>query len=137
MKQVEPSHLVFKPDEDIKSISIYSTVNISKVHNLGESGMYTCPITISFYQTDEAAVPETCKRCFTSEHVGIEHAWKLNVTRTSFTSGRQESMFIRVTALPHGQLREWKMSKHEVSVSHLKTHNEPLNIKIGIHVIIS
>ena len=77
--------------------------------------------SVSIFQTGETTIPEKCSKCLTNEHFGATDAWELNVTRVSFENGRQEEMFIRVQAQPNFDLKDWKISSDEVTVSLLSS----------------
>eukprot|EP00111_Clytia_hemisphaerica_P003526 TCONS_00010074-protein len=106
--KVEPERLVFKSNEDVKSIKIYSTVGISQMDG--------CSLQSIFHETQDDAVPMLCTKCLTNDFYGRENAWELNVTRTSFTNGLSEHMFIRIITMPNGNLRDWDQGTHEVMV---------------------
>ena len=103
--------LAFKPNEDYKGISIYSTIDIGTIAVPG-----ICPLSVFFYGTAEGVDPEICEKCFHGGSFTKSSPWILQVQRKTFKNGLNETMFIRIEAI--SSLNDWKREVFEAQVTY-------------------
>ena len=105
---MEPSSLVFEPNEEFKNISIYTTIEI------GQSPSRFCPL-IAFIGGTDVVAPEACKKCLEGATFSKNTPWILSIERKHFDGGPEEVMFIRMKVVP--SIDYWRTEYHQVMVN--------------------